>query len=105
MAVAVGNFNVDLTKVALGERTVRVPISLGAGDLTVTVPRDTAVAGNIRLSAGDISWEVDQTQEISGVSGSHTYDFASNEVTQSANPELVLQIEQGAGKVRVVEGN
>lgn len=115
MTVALGTVKVDLTKLDLtepdfttgpvGDRTVQVPISLGAGDLTVTVPRDTAVAGDIRLDAGDISWQVDQTQQFSGLSGSHRYHFNSDEVAEGASPALVLQIEAGAASVRVVEGN
>lgn len=105
VAVAVGQLNVDLTRLPIGVGAIRVPISLGAGDLTVTVPRDTAISADVRLKAGDIRWEIDRTEQVSGVSGSRSYHFASTEVNQGASPELVLQISEGAGQVRVVEGN
>jgi len=105
ISVGVGDVNVDLTDLPIGTSAIRVPINLGAGDLTVTVPPNTAISANISLAAGDISWEVDRTQRISGVTGSQGYDFQSNEVTKGASPELDLQIETGAGQVRVVEEN
>lgn len=105
VAVAVGDVNVDLTGFPIGDGAVRVPVNLGAGDLTVTVPRDTAVTADVQLRAGDIRWEVDDAERISGVSGTRSYDFASNEVNEGASPELVLQIDMGAGQVRVVEEN
>ena len=103
--VAVGDLNVDLTRLATGGEAVRVPVSLGAGTMTVTVPRDTAISAEISIGAGDIRWEVDDAQRISGVSDSSSYDFESNEVTDGASPELVLRLESGAGQIRVVEEN
>jgi hypothetical protein len=105
VSVGVGDVKVDLTQLPLGHGTVRVPIALGVGDLTVTVPPGTAVSAEVSLSAGDIGWEIDQPQQISGVSGKHHYSFASTEITDGASPELVLEIETGAVQVRVVEGN
>ena len=105
VALAVGNLNVDLTGLPVDGRVVRVPIKLGAGDLTVTVPKATPVSADIRLAAGDLSWEVGPKQQIASVTGARTYDFASTEVTQGASPALVLQIEAGAGQIRVVEEN
>lgn len=104
-AAAVGGLNVDLTGVPLSGTTIEVPVSLGAGDLTITVPANTAITANVALAAGDISWEVDREQQISGITGSRSYDFQSNEVTRGTSPELALQIEMGAGQVRIVEEN
>jgi len=97
--------NADLTELPTDGEVVRVPISLGAGQLTVTVPTGTAVSADVQLAAGDISWEVDSPQQISGVTGSRSYDFVSSEVTDGASPTLVLQLESGAGQVRVVEAD
>ncbi|HEY8719497.1 PspC domain-containing protein [Pengzhenrongella sp.] len=108
LAVAVGDVNVDLTQLPItaGRATaVTVPISLGAGDVTVTVPSDAAVTANVRVRAGDIRWDVDPTQRISSVSDSQSYDFASSEVTARTSPELAIQIDAGAASVRVVEEN
>lgn len=105
ISVVVGDVNVDLTELPSGTSAIRVPINLGAGDLTVTVPANTAISADISLSAGDILWEVDRAQRITGIAGSQSYDFQSNEVTKGASPELELQIETGAGQVRVVEEN
>ena len=105
LAVAVGDVNVDLRQLATGGEVVRVPISVGAGQLTVTVPPGTAITADVRLAAGDISWEVDSPQRISGVTGSRTYDFASKEVADGVSPTLVLRLESGAGQVRVVEAD
>ena len=103
--VAVGDVDVDLTQLATDGEVVRVPVSLGAGQLTVTVPRDTPISAEISIAAGDIRWDVDDAQRISGVSDSSSYDFESNEVTDGASPELVLRLESGAGEIRVVEEN
>lgn len=103
IAAAVGDLDVDLSELSTRGEAVRVPISLGAGELTVTVPAGAAVTADVRLAAGDISWEVDDPQQISGVTGSRSYDFASDEVTDGASPALILELESGAGQVRVVE--
>jgi phage shock protein PspC (stress-responsive transcriptional regulator) len=105
VALAVGNLSVDLTGLPVDGPVVRVPIKLGAGDLTVTVPKATPVSADIRLAAGGLSWEVGPKQQIASVTGSRTYDFASTEVTQGASPALVLQVEAGAGQIRVLEEN
>ncbi|QTE29934.1 PspC domain-containing protein [Pengzhenrongella sicca] len=104
VAAAVGDLNVDLTQLATDGQVVEVPISLGAGQLTITVPSDTPVSAVVKLAAGDISWDVeDNPQEISGVSGSREYEFASDEVAAGENAQIVLHVESGAGAVRVVE--
>ena len=105
ISVGVGDLNVDLTSLPFDSSAINVPISLGAGNLTVTVPADTAITANVSLSAGDIRWEVDRTRQVSGISGTQSYDFQSTEVTKGASPDLELQIETGAGQVRVVEEN
>ena len=105
MSAALGDITVDLTKLRAGSAKVQVPISLGAGDMTVTVPRDIAVTAEVQIGAGQIDWAVDGTQQVSGISGSHQYDFASTEVTDGASPTLVLQLKTGAGQISVVEAD
>jgi len=105
ISVGVGDVNVNLTGIPVGTSAVSVPISLGAGNLTVTVPAGTAITADISVSAGDILWEVDRARQVSGISGTQSFDFQSTEVTKGSSPELELQIETGAGQVRVVEEN
>jgi len=105
MSAALGDITVDLTKLPAGGGTVQVPISLGAGDMTVTVPRDLAVSAEVQIGAGQIDWMIDGDQQVSGVSGTHQYDFASTEVTDGASPTLVLQLKTGAGQISVVEAD
>lgn len=103
IAVAVGDLAVDLTEVPLGDDTVRVPLRLGGGEITVTVPAGTAVTADVRIAAGDVLWEVDGRESLSGVSGGRSYTFESDEVADGATPQLALDIESGAGQIRIVE--
>jgi len=105
MSAAVGDLTVDLTKIPAGSGEVRVPVSLGVGDMTITVPRDIAVSAEVQIGAGEIDWAIDGSQQVSGISGSHRYDFASTEVTDGASPTLVLQLKTGAGQISVVEAD
>jgi len=105
MSAALGDITVDLTQLPAGSGKVEVPISLGAGDMTVTVPRDIAVSAEVQIGAGQIDWAIDGDQQVSGVSGAHQYDFASTEVTDGASPTLVLQLKTGAGQISVVEAD
>lgn len=98
---------IDLTHVELpapGGAPVTVPISLRAGDLTVVVPEDVAVAANVRLMAGDISWEVDDEDQSVSRFGLASADFESEEVG-SGQPQLVLLIDMGVGNITVREGH
>jgi hypothetical protein len=88
--------------VPLGTGTVRVPISLGAGDLTVVVPEDIAVTGDIALTAGQVVWDIDGESRTAGFSGGHAEQYASDEAA-GGDVDLALEIKAGAGDVRVVE--
>ncbi|GAA2719628.1 PspC domain-containing protein [Cellulomonas aerilata] len=102
ISVSFGDVDVDLTDVPLDGGTVRVPISLGAGDLTVTVPEGIAVTGDIGVTAGQAVWDVDGESRTAGFSGGTSEQYGSDEAA-SGPVELALEIRAGAGDVRVVE--
>jgi phage shock protein PspC (stress-responsive transcriptional regulator) len=102
ISVSFGDVDVDLTDVPLGEGTVEIPISLGAGDLTVTVPEDIAVTGDIGVTAGQAVWDVDGESRTAGFSGGASEQYASDEAAQGP-VDLALEIRAGAGDVRVEE--
>jgi len=102
ISVGFGDMSIDLTGVPLdGDEPVEVPISMSAGDLQVAVPDGAAVTGEIALTAGQTSWEVDGTTRMAGFSGGPE-TFASEEAADG-DVELAVRITAGAGDVRVVE--
>jgi hypothetical protein len=102
VSASFGDVEVDLTELPLDTGTVRVPISLGAGDLTVVVPEGIAVTGDIAMTAGQVAWEIDGVSRSAGFSGGEAEQYASDEASDG-DVELALEIRAGAGDVRVVE--
>jgi phage shock protein PspC (stress-responsive transcriptional regulator) len=99
-----GDVTVDLTQVALTSETLEVPISLGAGDLTILVPADAAVAADVRLGAGNITWQLDGDDLRSGGVGLGTQTFSDDE-SDAGTPQLQLHVGVGAGDVTITEEN
>lgn len=102
-SVGAGQVELDLTEVPLEEgTTVDVPIGVGAGDVTVTVPPGTAVDAEVRVMAGEVRWFDDSvTSGSPGTGGTQT--FESDAVTAGEEPLLHLDITVGAGTVRIEE--
>lgn len=100
----VGDPVIDLTGLDMSQGTtpITVPISLQAGDLTVIVPDDAAVAANVRLLAGEISWDVDGTDQTLSQVGRRRVRLESEEV-QAGRPELTLVVDMVAGNLTVRE--
>lgn len=96
---AFGDVTVDLTEVPEGS-TVTVPLHLGAGDLEVIVPEGAAVIAEVQVGVGDITWL--DGSKVSGV-GNDQRTFETAAVQDGAAPDLELDINVGAGTVRVVE--
>ncbi|UZN02135.1 PspC domain-containing protein [Cellulomonas sp. S1-8] len=100
--VSAGALRLDLTSVPLTDDELRVPISLGAGQLTVVVPAEAAVQADITTGMGSIRWELDgEVREQSGV-GLSDVTFQDDDAT-AGSPDLVLEISSGVGEVRIIE--
>ena len=94
-----GDATVDLSQVPVDETTLDVPVSIGAGDLTIILPSEAAVSADVRLGAGQVSWEVDDaTESHGGVGlGALSFDDGSGRTAQ-----LHVDVSAGAGDVRIV---
>ncbi|GIG39086.1 PspC domain-containing protein [Cellulomonas phragmiteti] len=97
-----GTSRIDLTGVPLDDSVLRVPISIGAGQLTVVVPQEAAVRANVTAGIGSVRFESDDdVQEQSGVGlGDLTYE---DDAAAAGSPNLVLDISSGVGEVRIIE--
>ncbi|RHA43069.1 PspC domain-containing protein [Cellulomonas rhizosphaerae] len=103
-ALGFGQANLDLSGLPVTDELLEVPIAVGAGDVTVVVPRDVAVTADVRLRAGQITWDVDDTaQHVDGVS-SDTRTF-TDDASRAGSAQLDLQISVGAGNVTVIREN
>uniref|UniRef100_UPI0018F10D4E PspC domain-containing protein n=1 Tax=Actinotalea solisilvae TaxID=2072922 RepID=UPI0018F10D4E len=102
-SVGAGKVELDLTEVPLEEgATVDVPIGVGAGDVTVTVPPGTAVDAEVRVMAGEVHWfDESVTRGSPGTGGTQT--FESDAVAAGEEPQLHLDVTVGAGTVRIEE--
>ena len=100
-SVAAGQVRIDLTELPTDRRgTVEVPISVGAGDVIVVLPRDGAFDAEITMHAGQVQW---LDTFVAGVSTGVPETFESPAVEDGATPDLHLEIVVGAGNVRVTE--
>ncbi|MEN0128650.1 MAG: PspC domain-containing protein [Brevundimonas sp.] len=95
-----GQANIDLTDVPMTSDVLVVPVSVGAGDVTIVVPHDAAVTADVRLRAGQFTWDVDAVaQHFDGVS-TDTKTF-TDAASTTGSAQLDLQISVGAGDVIV----
>lgn len=102
-SVGLGTTTVDLTAIDLPRgQTVEVPVHVGAGDLTVLVPEDTAVSARVNLGAGRIDWLVDgDTRSAEGVGRSTS--FESTAVRDGDDARIHVSIASGAGTITIEE--
>jgi len=97
-----GSSRIDLTGLPLSDDVLRVPISIGAGQLTVVVPSEAAVRAHVTAGIGSVRWEVDDdVQEQSGL-GLDDLTFEDRDAA-AGSPNLVLDISSGVGEVRIIE--
>ncbi|MBO9567797.1 MAG: PspC domain-containing protein [Cellulomonas iranensis] len=102
VSLGFGQSRVDLTGLPITRDTLHVPISIGAGDLTVVVPTDAAVRAEVSAGIGKVSWRLDDDyHERSGIAlGEVVFEDAAAE---AGTPDLVLEISSGVGEVRIIE--
>lgn len=97
-----GTSRIDLTAVPLDDEVLRVPISIGAGELTVVVPPEAAVRAEVTAGVGSVRFVMDgNAQEQNGVGiGDVTFE---DEDAAAGSADLVLEISAGVGEVRIIE--
>jgi hypothetical protein len=99
-----GDPTIDLTSLDLSDATVadpvEVPVQIGAGDLTIVVPEGVGVEAEVRLLAGQISWNVDDHDRSLTRVGPGTAHLRSDEA-EDGGAVLRLLVSAGAGNVTV----
>ncbi|WP_029289672.1 PspC domain-containing protein [Cellulomonas sp. HZM] len=101
-ALGFGDARVDLAGVPMTDATLTVPLTIGAGDLTVVVPADAAVTASVELGAGRMEWDVDPGA-AQGTDGVRLRDRTFTDVASTTrSPQLTLDIKAGAGNITVV---
>ncbi len=101
-----GNWTIDLRELPeTWSGAVEVPASFGAGELEVIVPEGAAWEADVALLAGKVSvhdsaGDVRETQDGVLHPG---LTFASATVEAGATPTLVLDLQGGAGEIRIIE--
>ncbi|MGA7097329.1 MAG: LiaF domain-containing protein [Acidimicrobiia bacterium] len=92
--VGVGELNLDLSDLVMTE-SANVDITVGAGDLTITLPRDVAVDIDAAVGAGQIAL---LGQQSDGLSVSRTY---RSDDYDTADVALTLNLDVAAGNIEV----
>lgn len=101
-SIVAGSVVIDLTDVPLGGDVVTVPVSVGAGELTVIMPEDVSYTARVRQSAGDFTWLDEGTR--SGVGNGDWRTYESDAAADGTAPEIELELSLGAGQLIVKEG-
>jgi phage shock protein PspC (stress-responsive transcriptional regulator) len=96
-----GDSTVDLTAVPVTDQTLTVPVSLGAGNLTVVVPSGTTVDAEVNVGAGSVTWDVGAggRRQVSGGHLRETFASPPGDVTH----QIHLRVWTGAGDVVIEE--
>ena len=104
-SVFAGDLRIDLTGLPLSASSpVTVPVSVGAGDVTIVVPRGVPVRATTRTLAGQVDWLVDgsnATTSSAGVGQSRTWESAAVRAGRAA--EIVLDVQVNAGQITIQE--
>jgi hypothetical protein len=93
----IGNFRVELQDVSLPVGSTHVKVTLGIGNLTVTVPSDVTVAVDGRASAGNVRLLGHEDN------GTHVHEKVVDAGTHPARV-LVLDARVGLGQLTVQRG-
>ena len=101
-SVGAGAAVIDLTEVPLTGDTVQVPVRVGAGDVTIIMPKDGAFDARISVLAGEVSW-LDESVRAGFGPDRDQEDYQSPAVRGGADPDITLDITVGAGTVQVEE--
>ncbi|MBU4213463.1 MAG: PspC domain-containing protein [Actinobacteria bacterium] len=100
--VGFGDTVVDLSDLRLRGGTHDVPVDLGAGDLTILLPRGVAVDATATVGVGSVQWDAgDQQGRTSGVGLNRTFETSGTGGTIRLDVTLGtgdLTIEQEAGR-------
>ncbi|TRW42785.1 PspC domain-containing protein, partial [Georgenia yuyongxinii] len=116
--LAAGDLDLDLRE--LGDVTgLRIPVDVGAGDITVRVPADAAVRVDVDMGAGAVESRTGPGWSTGGTAATSFDDGARFRQTWSSGlgvetslwspealaetPDIVVDIDAGAGRVYVVE--
>ncbi|AEI11430.1 PspC domain-containing protein [Cellulomonas gilvus] len=99
--VGAGDTTLDLTGVPLSDDLLTVPVSVGAGQLEIVVPRDAAVEATVRLGLGSVVWDIDDSYEQVDGLGVDRRTF-SDEASSAGQPQIDLDLSVGVGKITIV---
>jgi phage shock protein PspC (stress-responsive transcriptional regulator) len=103
-AVGFGNLTVDLTAMDIDRgESVTVPVQVGAGKITIILPRDVPASAEVSLGAGKATWDVDGDSFDQKGFGTNSGEFETDAVRNGAEPTIHLEVEAGAGKVVIEE--
>ncbi|MDM7831942.1 PspC domain-containing protein [Cellulomonas edaphi] len=100
-ALGFGQAHVDVSDVPMSGELLEVPLSVGAGDLTVVVPSDAAVSADVRLRAGQVTWDVGGPTERADGLSTETRTF-TDDAAANGSAQLNLRISVGAGNVTII---
>lgn len=98
LRLGAGNGYLDLTQVPLDGDTVTVPVRVGAGDLTITLPPGVSAEADVQVGAGSVTWLDGESASGAG-NGTRTYQ---TQAARDGKPlDLRLDIRIGLGEVNV----
>lgn len=107
--MGIGDMLLDLSDLDLdADETVRIPVQMTVGQLTVILPEDTAASADVSVRAGDARWTVDDgngrdaNHSVGGV-GIRSTNFETPHVADGAEPQVHLDIRHGVGNVIIKE--
>lgn len=105
-SIGVGELTIDLTDLPLTSRdALTIPVSMGVGDLTIILPEDTAASADVRLGAGNTTWQVEGDSLSRAGIGNRTTVFQTSDVSDGATAQIHLDILAGTGDILIMEGS
>lgn len=100
LRLGAGNGDLDLSQVPLDGDTITVPVRVGAGDLTITLPEGVSAEADVQLGAGSVTW---LDGEAASGAGNGTRTYLTPAARDGKALDLKLDIRIGLGEVKVQE--
>ena len=98
-----GEWQLDLRELPDHTGVVTVPVTMAAGDLTITIPSGTPWTVNYRIAAGVLNITTpDGTIARAGLLNPEN-SFSNHLVDDGAAPTLELTVRAAAGQVTIIE--
>jgi len=100
LEISAGDGTIDLSGVPMTDQLLTVPVTIGAGDVTIVVPHGARVSATADVGVGSVTWKVDGADDATSGLGISGKTFSTG---GAGDTQLHLNISVGLGDLTIIE--